>query len=393
MDSAEVPGERTRCVLGLTEHTISDVLRASVRRFGKKDALIYREDTFTWREVDLLSDLLAERLEGMGVVRGDRVGLWGRNSASWVITFLAAQKLGAVPALLNANYLYRELEQVLRIGGIQWLCFGDTPSLVSQPDLLQTAVRRLRPNLRGLMDIRENALDLRKELGEAQKRSDRKPSGAGCRDAACMLYSTGTSAEPKCVLHSHYSLVNNAIATAERVRMGAGDRICVSQPLFHIFGLITSLLGGILHGATLCVLSRFGSEDILRCVQNHRCTILNGVPTNFISMISNPAFPNYSTDSLRLSIIGGADISATQLDRIREAFPTARILRNYGLTEGCNLCNSAFSDSPEAVSRSVGQPYPQIKLAIQSPETQEFLPFGPAPHRPSGGWRGRSAGL
>ena len=126
----------------------------------------------------------------------------------------------------------------------------------------------------------------------------------------------------------------------------------------------------------LCVLSRFASADILGCVQRHSCTILNGVPTNFICMISNPIFNNYRTDSLRLSIIGGANISASQLDYIRQAFPTVTIMRNYGLTEGCNLCNSEYSDNVGTISRSVGHPYPYIELAIWDPEQRCFLPSG-----------------
>ena len=360
----------------LVERTIDTVLADTVRRFGQKIGLIYQGNRYTWEEVDLLSDWLASRLERQGVVRGDHVGLWGENTAAWVVAFLAVQKLGAVAALLNFNYQQRELEQVMRLGRIQWLCYGSTGALDRDPALLEKASGRFGDSYRGGMDIREEILGLRQTLRQIQPSPARPHAPLDSSSLACMLYTTGTSSTPKCVLHRHFSLVNNAILTAERVHMDTEDRICVSQPLFHVFGLVTSLLGGICCGATLCILSHFGSEDILRCVQDCRCTILNGVPTNFIRMIANPNFPNYRTDSLRLSIIGGADISATQLDDIQQAIPTTHIMRNYGLTEGCNLCNSEYSDSPGVVSRSVGRPYPHIELAIQDPKRRVFLPAG-----------------
>lgn len=362
--------------MGLVERKIDEIFIDTVRQFGQSAAVVYQNETYTWHELDILSDIIADRLKKQGVTRGDRVGLWSENSAAWIITFLALQKLGAVAALLNVSYKRRELERALRIGEIQWLCYGNAPALSENSDLIEITAKKIGKNFRGVMDIREESLDLPKILLENPDFSAPVYENANCRDLACILYTTGTTREPKCVLHSHHSLVNNAIVTANRIRMNADDCICVSQPLFHVFGLISSLLTSIYSGSMLCVLSRFGSEDILQCVQRHCCTILNGVPTNFICMISNPVFNRYRTDSLRLSIIGGASISATQIDYIRHAFPTVKIMRNYGLTEGCNLCNSEYSDNDGSVSRSVGRPYPHIELAIHDSQRQCFLPAG-----------------
>ena len=361
-----------------TKCTISGLFASAVDRFDGEAAVVYREDTYSWRELDILSDQVADCLEKRGVAKGDRVGIWGENSAAWIVTFLALQKLGAVSALLNFNYRQRELEQVMRISDIHWLCCGDTPALAETPGILGAAAKRFGKNFRGLMDIREKSLDLRNALRGAADHVRRPQPDINDTDTACMLYTTGTSMDPKCVLHSHYSLINNAIFTAERMQMGPDDRICVSQPLFHIFGLVTSFLGAVHCGAELCVLSHFGSETILRCVERHRCTILNGVPTNFICMITNPFFHDYKTDSLRLSIIGGANILPNQLDYIRQVFPGVHIMRNYGLTEGGNLCNSEFSDDHAAVASTVGRPYPGTELAIWDSTQKRFLPPGEA---------------
>lgn len=360
--------------MGLIERTIDELFEEAVQNFGDRTAVVYREDRYTWRELSILVDMIADRLEAQGVARGEHVGLWSENSAAWIVTFLALQKLGAVPALLNFNYRERELIQVMRIGDIRWLCYGNTHALSEQPGMIAGVASRV--GLRGTVDIREETLGLRKLLDSTTAHVSRAVSGADPHGLACMLYTSGTTMEPKCVLHDHYSLVNNAIVTAERAQMSMEDRICLSQPLFHIYALNASLLSAIHCGAMLCVLSRFGSEDILRCVQDERCTILNGVPTNFLRLISSPVFHKYRTDSLRLSAIGGASIHEAQIDRLRQALPGLHVVRNYGLTEGCNLCNSELSDDPESIARTVGHPYPYIEIAIQDPKDRRLLPVG-----------------
>lgn len=362
--------------MGLIECTIDELFDEAVRRFDQETAVIYKDDAYSWRELDTLSDMMADRLEARGVVRGDCVGLWGENSAAWIVTFVALQKLGAVAALLNSGYLRRELVQIMRSSETRWLCYGSTPAFAKEADLIEAVAAEAGESLQGLVDIREETLGLRKMLEEAPDYAGRARDGLNCRDVACMLYTTGTTMEPKCVQHNHYSLVNNAIATAERARITAEDRICLSQPLFHTFPLCSSLLASFFCGSVLCVLSRFTSEEILCCVQRHRCTVLNGVPMNFLCMFSSQIFRRYQTDSLRLSIIGGDSISEAQYDYIRQTLPTVHIMRNYGLTEGCNLCNSEYFDSPKMVARSVGRPYPCIELAIQDPKKRTFLPPG-----------------
>ncbi len=363
--------------MGLVELTIDELFAEAVRRFGPETALVYQADSYTWSEVDRLSDMLADRFAQGGVRHGDHVGLWGENSAAWIATFLALQKLGATVALLNSNYRRREVVQVMRIAEITWLFYGSTPALAEEPDLVEIAAQKVGESVRGLVDIREETLGLRRMLdGAPDYPGRRRESGLSCRDVACMLYTSGTTMEPKCALHDHYSLVNNAIVSAERTRMRHDDRICMSQPLFHVFALAAGFLAAVYCGATLYVLPHFGSEEILQCVQKHRCTILNGVPTNFLRLLSNPVFPRYRTDSLRLSVIGGAPLSEVQFDFIREAFPSSCIMTNYGLTEGCCVCNSEYSDDPRTVAHTVGRPYPYIEVAVQDPKTRRFLPPG-----------------
>ena len=362
--------------MGLMNLTIADLFSKAVKRFGVETALVYREDSYTWKELDTLSNTVAVRLQTRGVCKGDHVGIWGQNSAAWLVTFLAVQKLGGICVLLNFNYRQRELIQAMSIGDVRWLCYGDTFALRENPGLIKSACSKFGQDYKDSFDIREEALCLREMLREEQSSPGPGPVELDCMETACMLYTTGTTSDPKCVLHDHYSVVNNAIATVQKTGMNEWDVICMSQPMFHVFTLNASILASLYCGAALCLLSEFSSTEILECIEKNKCTILNGVPTNFLCLLSNQNFKKYSTRSLRLSIIGGANISEAQMEYVRQSFPTVHIMRDYGLTEGCNLCNSDLTDSPKTVSRSVGQAYPNLELAIKDPVTGQILPAG-----------------
>lgn len=362
--------------MGLVEYTIVDLLDKAVNDHGADRAVAFQGEFYTWQETDRLSDLMAERFWDEGIAEGDHVGLWSENGVSFPVTLLALLKIGAIPALLNFNYRRQELIRVLELSEITWLCGGSTPALRETPELMQNLVRQPEIGLKGFTDIREETIAPRRMLEEAGSKNKRIRSRRSPHDTAVMLYTTGTSAIPKCVMHSHYSLVNNAIQTAERAGFCADDRICMSQPLFHIFPLITGLICSMYCGFMLCMVSRFKSDDILSCIERYACTVLNGVPTNFLRLISSPAFPEYRTDSLRLSVIGGAPLSEQQIEDIREALPTVHIMKDYGLTEGCNLCNSDVTDSEQSITRSVGRPYDGISFAIADVKSGEHLPPG-----------------
>lgn len=358
----------------LTQLTISEMFEQAVSSFGNRTAVVFQDDQYSWNDLDVLSDIVARRIASRGIKHGDRVGIWSVNSPGWIVTFIALQKIGAVTALLNVNYQKRELSQVLRIGDIRWLCYGNTPTLDADAHLVYDAVRAAGLSPDCILDIRDETLTLKKMLFEA-KRAKYAAYEGKYSDLSCILFTTGTTSDPKCVLHDHLSMVNNAIATAERAQMTKYDRLCLSQPLFHMFPICSTILAAFHSGMALCISPGFRSKDILKCVEDCRCTILNGVPTNFICLYTNPILKEYRTDSLRLSIIGGAAISAHQLDAIRQAFPTVRILRNYGLTEGCNLCNNLYDDGDSLITRTVGPAYPGIEIGICD-EDGNLLPPG-----------------
>ena len=224
----------------LSSNTIQDSLAQTLARFGDRSAVKTADGEFTWREIGILSDALADQLAQRGIGRGEHVGLWGENSLNWILTFLAVIKLGAVAVLINNNYTERELRDVLQISDTKWLCFGGCPELERRPEL-PTLVMSACGIDRDRAFRMENAPEVLRQWLSEPRGEERKES-SDCREVCCLLFTSGSTERPKCVMMNHYSLINNAVSMAEKLKICPSDNICLSTPLFHIFCLCGSFL-------------------------------------------------------------------------------------------------------------------------------------------------------
>lgn len=355
--------------------TLQQLLGEASAKYGDKKAVEYGGEYYTWREIDAMSDILADDFARRGVVKGDHVGIWSPNTLMWILTFFAALKLGAVAVLINCNFTAHELKLAVRIGAVKWFCFGQCPRLSEDPGLLDRVRESCPEQIRGGIDIRRLSADLMQFHYEGAEisRSVRDGRGLDCRDVCCMIFTSGTTKAPKCVMLTHHILVNSSANMAELMRITEEDSLCMSLPLFHIFGLCGGFLACVHCGAVVHLMDSIKSSDIMKCVDRYKCTILNGVPTSYLAMINNAAFPGYNMQSIRVGVLGGASVTRQQMRRIQDAFPRTVFMTNYGQTEGACLTNTKYGDSFEHIASTVGLPMDHIRLEIQDPRTKEIL--------------------
>lgn len=351
-------------------NTIQESLAQTVARFGDRCAIETPAERYTWREIGLLSDAMADRLLQRGIRRGDHVALWGGNSLSWILTFLAVIKLEAVAVLINNNYTERELSQVLELSGAKWLCFGQCPILDSQPGLPARVMSAC-----GAGEDRTLPMEAEPALLRSWLSRPAKPETAhgDPNRVCCLLFTSGSTERPKCVMMNHYSLVNNAVSMAEKLGLRPSDRICLSIPLFHIFCLCSNLLAGIYAGASIAIPEGLKSVHLLRCVERHACTILNGVPTSYLALVRSPDFSLRAAQSLRLGVMGGAPILERPMADLQRALPHTEFMINYGQTEGGCICNTEHGDGLERLAHTVGRPLPHITVGVADPVSGRLL--------------------
>ena len=227
------------------------------------------------------------------------------------------------------------------------------------------------PNLKQTIPIElKAAIDFMKkgaeELTEAQKqRIYELKQLPDCKDTACMLFTSGTTALPKGVLLTHYNLVNDAMFTAKAMHWEKDDKICVMVPLFHCFGMTSCLLASVICGSCLYVMKYYRTINALEGIDNHGCTVLNGVPSMFLAMVHNRHFEEFKLNSLKSGIIAGSPLSASDYKMICEKLGMEKLQMSYGQTETSpGIGFSEYDETIEQKSDNAGFIIPFIEVCV-----------------------------
>lgn len=369
----------------LIRKTIAECLRSRVRESGDKIALEADDQRYTWKDLDMLSDYMVGRMLSCGIRKGTHVGIWSTNSPNWIIVFLALTKIGAIPILLNTCYSTEEMEKVLRYADVEFVYYGEGYKKLVYEDMVVQLRDELADQVKRWIYIgRDTARRWMTEesfvFAERMKKVTREISGYIRRvspdDTAAILFTSGTTAMPKGVMLSHYNLVNSSLETCEHMKWGADDKMLIAVPLFHCFGITSSLLSSIHTGFCMHVIEYYKTVTVLRSVQDYHCTLLNGVPSMFLAVVKNPLHKEYDLSSLRRGIIAGSPLSPDDYMMIRREIPSLVLHASYGQTE-TSPCVSIgdVGDSDEDNAHSAGRVIRHCEVAIMGPEGQQ-MPVG-----------------
>ena len=173
-------------------------------------------------------------------------------------------------------------------------------------------------------------------------------------DTAVIVYTSGTTGQPKGAELTHLQLYMNADIPGRLFGVRPDDIVLTVLPLFHVFGLSSILDICVRFGCTMSLVPRFTPAAVLEAIQRDRITIFEGVPTMFADVLSYPDLGSYDLSSLRIAISGGASIPAPVLDAFEERFGLV-ILEGYGLTETASTTTFNVS-ADERRAYSVGKP-------------------------------------
>ena len=326
----------------LIDKTIGECLQERIKMTPDKTALEADGQSYTWAGLDLLSDYMAVRMNNCGVKKETHAGIWSTNSPNWVIVFLALVKLGAVPVLLNTCYSKEELERVLWYSDVEFVYYGEGYKKLVYATTVEELESVMDSQIRRWIYIGRDT-GRRWMSEESFVRSERMKKAVGeipaltkktvPEDTAAILFTSGTTSSPKGVMLSHYNLVNSSLETCEHMRWGQEDKMLIAVPLFHCFGITSSLLASIHVGFSMYVIEYYKTLTVLGTIQNQRCTILNGVPSMFLAVVNNPAHKKYDLSSLKRGIIAGSPYTPEEYMQIRREIPNLILHASYGQTE------------------------------------------------------------
>src|SRR5215203_4656409 len=289
-------------------------------------------------------------LRAKGVEPGDRVGMVLPNVPSFPVVFYGALLAGAAVVPMNPLLKAREVEYYLRDSGAR-LVVALGPSaepVVEAAGTVGVEAVTVGPALPEEL-MGEDALE------GAVERAD--------EDLAVILYTSGTTGQPKGAELTHGNLAGNCRTTAETLMENAADDVIMGcLPLFHVFGLTCGLNTAVLRGSLLTLVPRFDGAKALSVIERDEVTIFEGVPTMFAGMLHPPAAGTHDVSSLRLCVSGGSAMPVEVMRSFEETFGCI-VLEGYGLSETSPV---ASFNHPHAERKpgSIGTPIAGVEMRL-----------------------------
>ncbi|MEW4518058.1 AMP-binding protein [Proteus vulgaris] len=375
----------------LLEMTVKECLNNIVKQYASQTALIENQSkkTLSWQQLQQEVESVARGFLAIGLKKGDRLGIWSANSKEWIICFLAAAQIGVPVVCINFHFKKRELLDLCRLTGIKVLCFSDgfkSNDFIEVINCLSEKASEnndILPRLFISMGNKhaEKSVSLSQLKEVSQKISDKEyqhaVSQVSVKDLLTIQMTSGSTAMPKGVMLSQYNVINNAMLSAQRLGVTHNDVICLAVPLFHCFGLSSCLFFALTTGCQLVLLDNYCAEDVLKVVQDYRCTVMHGVPTIFSRLMKHEQFSHYDLSSLDKGIIAGASFPSALVDDIENTLGMKGITVSYGQTEASPCCTQTLPNDALSIKRSsIGKPLPFVEMKIISPKTGKPVPVG-----------------
>jgi fatty-acyl-CoA synthase len=353
--------------LALLEETTHQVLAGTARRVPDNEALIVRHQNIrlNWRELEREVERTARGLVGLGLVAGDRVGVWATNCAEWVYLQFGCARAGLVLVNVNPAYRASELAYVLRKSGMKALVLHASDSRSNYRAILEEAVASTESALRHVIYLGEDSWDKMiaggVELGEGPTDPD---------DVVNIQYTSGTTGSPKGVLLTHRNLLNNAHVIAHGLGFTERDRIAIPVPLYHCFGCVAGTLCALTSGAAMILPApTFDPLKTMEAISEEGATVIYGVPTMFIAQLQHPEFQRFQFTTLRTGMMAGAPCPIEIMKRVIAEMHCVGMTIGYGQTEASPIITLArVDDSVEQRVYTVGCACPETEVKIVSAE-------------------------
>jgi fatty-acyl-CoA synthase len=336
---------------------------------------------FTYAELKDEVDALAYALLGMGIAKGDRVGIWSPNRSEWIVTQYATAKIGAILVNINPAYRTSELEFVLNQSGCKLLVAAQRLKTSDYAAM----IAEVRPRCADLEQVVLLDSDAWHELLETGKYADISIRNAALEaiqlstdDPINIQYTSGTTGFPKGATLSHHNILNNGFFVGGLCHYTEEDRICIPVPFYHCFGMVMGNLAATSHGAAMIIPAPvFDPVQTLKAVQDERCTSLYGVPTMFIAELSVPGVESYDLSSLRTGIMAGSPCPVEVMKQVIDRMGMSEVSICYGMTETSPVSTQTrVDDSIERRVATVGRVGPHIEVKVVDPATGLTVPRG-----------------
>ncbi|MCA0327431.1 MAG: long-chain fatty acid--CoA ligase [Proteobacteria bacterium] len=378
-----------------------DNLAISARRYPDKPAIVFFGRVLSYAGLKQAAERLAAKLQSLGVAKGDRVLLDMQNTPQLIMAHFAILRADAVVVPVNPMNRAEELKHyitdpearvAITTADLAGELAGASNALPEAQRLRHLIVTQFTDAFDG--DVRgddappevwrdwlltHHALP---SLAGGQVHAWKEALAfegpladctAGPDDLSVLPYTSGTTGLPKGCMHTHASIMHNAVAATLWGSSTADSVALVVVPMFHITGLVGVMHAGVYAGATLIVMPRWDRELAGRLISRWKVTVFTNIPTMIIDLLGSPNFASFDLSSLRTISGGGAAMPQAVAQRLFEAYGL-RYCEGYGLTETAAPSHHNPPDHPK--QQCLGVPFIGTDARVVDPLTLKEVPQG-----------------
>ena len=376
-------------------------LQVSAMRYPEKLALVFMGQTWTYAQLLKAAEQIASALRKMGVQKGDRVVLDMQNCPQLVIAHFAILRLDAVVVPVNPMNRMEELKH--------YILDPDAKVAVTTADLAHelAAASNALPSHEGLKhllvtqftDVFDAQSVSPEEMPDAwrpwlltvhalpellggqvhawhdalQTPIDLTEVSATPQDLAVLPYTSGTTGLPKGCMHTHGTIMHNALASGLWSNGTAENKCLGVVPMFHITGMVSVMHATLFLGATLVLMPRWDRDLAGRLISKWKISHWTNIPTMVIDLLGSPNLDTYDLSSLQNIGGGGAAMPQAVAQKLNELF-NLKYIEGYGLTE---TAAPSHTNPPDASKQQcLGIPFMSVDARVVDPETLQELPVG-----------------
>ena len=371
----------------IPEISIYQALVNSAIKYSDRTAIDFMNTKISYRTLKTEVDTIASGLDGIGIKKGDKVGIMLPNIPQYITYFFAVLKLGGIVVQVNPLYTTREIKYEMEDSGCNVIVTMDEfvqkamplyPSITGK--IIAVRVKDYLPplisNIYALSNIRKNTKVVPdKNIIISKRPVSVRYTGKTAQinpeqDAALIQYTGGTTGEAKGAVLSHRNLISNAYQVIETLPEAYKEKTTYLSaiPFFHVYGMMTAMLTPIIQGSTIILVpDPRNTKMILSAIEKKKPTAFPGIPAMYHSLINYSNINKYNLKNVKICISGASSLPV-ELQKQFEKLTGSILVEGYGLSECSPVANvTPLVDEDRAKYRRLGS------VGLPAPDTYERI--------------------
>ena len=345
--------------------TVGDAVRRAARVHRAREALVFADRVWSFSDLDAAADRVAAHLLSLGLVAGDRVAAFGRNSDAYLLLWLGCLRGGFVHVPINYALTGAELAYIVEQSGARALFAAAAlaPALGAVRDRIEI-LRPLDPDAPGGL------------VAVARDAAIAPPPEAPINEdsLAQIVYTSGTTAAPKGAMMTHRAMLAEYAAVIHHFDMNVTDRALAALPLYHTAQMHAFSMPQLIAGTRTVLIEAPEPGTVLRLIEAERITSFFAPPTVWISLLRHPDFAARDLRSLTHIVYGASIMPGPVLAELRARLPGARPYNAYGQTEIAPLATMLRPEEHDERPASCGRPAFSVETRVVDPDMNDVAP-------------------